>query len=87
MIRRIFWLAVGIGVGTTVTRRVARARAQLSPQAVAGSLQNTLAAAIAAVRDFVADMRESASDREHELREGAGIDGKLGAKPEDFARR
>ena len=34
--------------------------------------------------DFVDEVRQGAAVRESELTEGTGIDGKLGAKPEDF---
>jgi hypothetical protein len=37
-----------------------------------------------AVRDFTDDVREGMSARESELLEGSGIDGRLGARPEDF---
>jgi hypothetical protein len=33
------------------------------------------------MQDFSHDVREAMADREAELREGAGLDGELGAKP------
>ena len=78
--RRIFWLALGVTVGALVVRKLSSAAEQLSPRGLSQSLRG-LADAIA---DFADDVREGMSTRENELVEGAGIDGRLGAKPEDF---
>ena len=78
--KRIFWLALGVTVGALVVRKLSSAAGQLSPRGLSQSLRG-LADALA---DFVDEVREGAAAREAELVEGAGIDGKLGAKPEDF---
>ena len=78
--KRIFWLALGVTVGALVVRKLSSAAEQLSPRGLSQSLRG-LADAVA---DFVDEVRQSASAREAELVEGAYIDGKLGAKPEDF---
>ena len=78
--KRIFWLALGVTVGALVVRKLSSAAAQLSPRGLSQSLRG-LADAVA---DFADEVRQGASVREAELVEGAGIDGKLGAKPEDF---
>jgi hypothetical protein len=63
-----------------VVRKLSNAAGQLSPRGLSQSLRG-LADAVA---DFADEVRQSAHVREIELVEGAGIDGKLGAKPEDF---
>ena len=78
--KRIFWLALGVTVGALVVRKLSNAAGQLSPRGLSGSLRG-LADAVA---DFAEEVRQGASVREAELVEGAGIDGKLGARPEDF---
>jgi hypothetical protein len=79
-VKRIFWLALGVTVGALVVRKLSSAAEQLTPRGLSQSLRG-LADALA---DFVDEVREGMSARETELVEGAGIDGKLGARPEDF---
>jgi hypothetical protein len=79
-VKRMFWLALGVTVGALVVRKLSSAAEQLSPKGLSQSLRG-LADAIA---DFADEVRQSASVREAELMEGANIDGRLGAKPEDF---
>jgi hypothetical protein len=79
-VKRIFWLALGVTVGALVVRKLSSAAEQLSPRGLSQSLRGLTDA----VADFVDEVRQSAYVREAELVEGAGIDGKLGAKPEDF---
>jgi uncharacterized protein DUF6167 len=79
-VRRLFWLALGVTVGALVVRKLSRTAEAFTPKGLSGSLQGLTDS----VRDFLDEVREGASARESELLEGAGIDGKLGAKPEDF---
>jgi len=76
----MFWLALGVTVGVLVMRKLTSTAQQLSPRGLSASLQGLAEA----VRDFAEEVREGMSVRESELAEGAGIDGKLGARPEDF---
>ena len=78
--KRMFWLALGVTVGVLVMRKLTSTAQQLSPRGLSSSLQGLAEA----VRDFADEVREGMSERESELAEGAGIDGKLGATPEDF---
>ena len=78
--KRLFWLALGVTVGALVVRKLSSAAESLTPRGLAGSLQGLSES----LRDLVDEIREGASAREAELLEGSGIDGKLGAKPEDF---
>jgi hypothetical protein len=79
-VRRMFWLALGVTVGALVVRKLSKTAEQLSPSGLSQSLQGLADA----LRDFVDEVREGAAVRESELSEGSGLDGRLGAKPEDF---
>jgi hypothetical protein len=79
-VKRVFWLALGVTVGALAVRKLSSAAAQLTPRGLSQSLQGLADS----VRDFLDEVRDGASEREAELFEGAGIDGKLGARPEDF---
>jgi hypothetical protein len=78
--KRMFWLALGVTVGALVVRKLSSAAESLTPKGLAGSLRGLSDA----LRDFVDEVRDGMSERESELLEGSGIDGRLGAKPEDF---
>lgn len=78
--KRMFWLALGVTVGALVVRKLSSAAESLTPKGLAGSLQGLTEA----VRDFADEVRVGMSARESELLEGSGIDGRLGARPEDF---
>ena len=78
--RRIFWLALGVTVGALVVRKLSSAAEQLTPRGLSQSLRGLSDA----FTDFADEVRAGMSAREAELVEGAGIDGKLGARPEDF---
>lgn len=84
--RRLFWLAMGATIGALVVRKVSRTAQQLTPAGIAGNLSAAIRDLGEAVRDFTVDVRAGMSEREEELRAGVGLDGVLGAKPEDFAR-
>ena len=82
--RRLFWLAMGATIGGLVVRKASRAAARLTPESLLGSLANGVRDLGAAVREFTVEVRDGMHEREEELREGVGLDGQLGAKPEDF---
>jgi hypothetical protein len=83
-VRRLFWLAMGVTIGALVVRRLARTAESLSPRGIAASASASVGALAGAVRDFAADVREGMAEREAQLTEGTGLDGRLGARPEDF---
>lgn len=78
--KRMFWLALGVTVGALVVRKLSRTAESLTPRGLSASLQGLADS----LRDLVDEVREGAAERQAELLEGSGIDGKLGAKPEDF---
>jgi hypothetical protein len=79
-VKRLFWLALGVTVGALVVRKLSSAAESLTPRGLGASLQGLSES----LRDLIDEVREGAAARETELLEGTGIDGKLGAKPEDF---
>jgi len=81
---RLFWVAMGASIGALVVRKASRAAQQLTPASIAGNLAEGIRDLGAAVREFTVDVREGMHEREEELRDGVGLDGRLGAKPEDF---
>jgi len=67
--RRLFYLALGATVGVLVVRRVSAAAEQWQPDNLARRLT-------IAVEDFLADVREAMNEREGELRDALGLDGR-----------
>jgi hypothetical protein len=78
--KRMFWLALGVTVGALVVRKLSSAAESLTPRGLSGSLRGLSES----LRDLVEEIREGAAERESELLEGTGMDGRLGARPEDF---
>ena len=76
--RRLFWLAMGVTIGALIVRRLSKAAEKLTPRGLAQSVGGGLAELSDSLRDFTTEVRAAMSQRESELREGAGFDGKLG---------
>jgi hypothetical protein len=83
--RRLFWLVMGVTIGALAFRKLSKAAARMTPSGIAGTVGASLADLAAAVRDFASDVREGMSEHEAALRAGSGIDGVLGARPEDMS--
>jgi hypothetical protein len=82
--RPLFWLALGATVGALLVRKLTKAAESLTPRGLAASVQGSIGGLTEAIRDFAEEVREGMSVREAELLEGTGIDGRLGARPEEF---
>ena len=67
MIRRVFWIGVGIAVGAVVARQVSRTVQAYSPSNLAGAARNSAAGVWDSVRDFMADVREGMAEKEAEI--------------------
>jgi F0F1-type ATP synthase membrane subunit a len=78
--KRLFWAVLGAVFGVLLFRKVSKKAEAFTPSGIASSIGGLADS----VRDFVDEIRDAMADREEELREGVGIDGRLGAKPEDF---
>lgn len=65
--KRMLWLGIGLAVGALVVRAVTKKAQTLSPQGIAGSLQESASGLLESVRDFVDDVREGMAEREQEI--------------------
>lgn len=68
--RRLFWLTVGVGVGTVGVWRAKRVVRRIAP----ASLVDDLAGLGETVRDFADQVREGMVERELALREALGLE-------------
>lgn len=78
--RRLFWVALGAGVGALVVYRVSKAAQAYTPEGMGRSL----AGAADALRDLADAVREGMAEREQELRVALGVD--AGAIDPEVAR-
>lgn len=85
--RRLFWLALGATVGVLVMRKLSAAAARLTPRGMVEGLTDALAELAESIGEFAGDVREAMTEREAELREGTGLDGRLGAAGDVVAAR
>ena len=69
MIKRLFWLGVGVAVGVAVARKAGQAARQATPAGVAGNLGDALGELAGAIGTFGADIRAGMAERERELTE------------------
>jgi hypothetical protein len=83
-VRRLFWLALGGTIGALLVRKLAKAAEAATPKAIAASLSSSIGGLTDAVRDFADEVRDGMAEREAELLDGVGMDGKLGATAEEF---
>ena len=84
--KRLFWLALGITLGVLTMRRISRMAEKLTPQGMAASIGQGLSDLADAVGEFGADVRAAMHERETQLRESTGLDGRLGHRPDGSAR-
>jgi hypothetical protein len=70
VIRRLFWLTLGVGLGAWAAFRLKRLMRALAPQA----LVHQAAGVGQTVREFADDVRDAMHAREDELREALGLD-------------
>jgi hypothetical protein len=85
-VKRLFWLALGITLGVLTMRKISAAAQKLTPQGIANSLGQGLSDLAASIGEFSADVRAAMTEREVQLRESTGLDGRLGRAPETGAR-
>jgi chromosome condensin MukBEF MukE localization factor len=81
-VKRLFWLALGITLGVLTMRKVSRAAQKLTPQGMSSALGQGLSDLAAAIGEFGADVRAAMTEREAQLRESTGLDGRLGHRPQ-----
>jgi hypothetical protein len=78
MIRRLFWLSLGVTIGALVVRKLNRIAERLRPSSLAASVAAGVEDIAESVGDFATDVRAAMQQRETMLRTGAGLDGELG---------
>ena len=67
--KRLFYLAVGAGVGVAAVRRASRAARKLTPSGLAGTASGAVSGLRGSIREFVADVRLGMVEREAQLHE------------------
>jgi hypothetical protein len=72
--KRLFYLAVGAGVGVAAFRRASRAARKLTPAGLAGSAGGAVSGLRGSIRNFVDDVRVGMVEREAELHEALAGD-------------
>lgn len=82
MMRRLFWLAMGVTIGALVVRKMSKLAARMTPGGLAKSIASSLADLAESLRYFGTDVREAMAEREAELRENTGLDGRVGKVPQ-----
>jgi chromosome condensin MukBEF MukE localization factor len=81
--RRLFWLAMGVTIGALLVRKISRAMEKLTPRGMATGVGAGLSELADAIRDFAADVREAMGERETELRQATGLDGRTEPAPSE----
>jgi hypothetical protein len=83
--KRLFWTALGVGLGAAsgiiAARKLRQAQDALTPSSMAGALAGALSNLGEAIKDFAADVREGMTEREEELADALGIGEPYPAEP------
>jgi hypothetical protein len=67
--KRMLWLGIGLAVGALVVRAATKKAQALTPQGIAGSLQESAGGLVESVRGFMEDVRAGMAEREQEIHE------------------
>ncbi|MCC3291313.1 MULTISPECIES: hypothetical protein [Arthrobacter] len=70
MIKRVFWMSIGVAIGVIAVRRVSEAKTSLSQ----AGINRAVDSAAGAVQSFAEALREGMGQREGELRAALGLD-------------
>ncbi len=65
--KRLFYLAIGVGIGVAAVRKVSKAADKLTPSGLAGSVSGSFSVLAGSLREFVDDVRLGMAEREIEL--------------------
>jgi Family of unknown function (DUF6167) len=80
--KRLFYLAVGVGIGVAAVRKASRAAQKLTPSGLAGSAGDAVSGVGGAVRTFVNDVRANMAERELQLHEALTGDTGESSRPD-----
>jgi hypothetical protein len=75
---------MGVTIGALVVRKLGKAAQRLTPGGLAADAAAALGGLGEAIGEFAASVRAAMSEREAQLLAGAGLDGALGARPQDM---
>ncbi|WP_343206258.1 hypothetical protein [Arthrobacter yangruifuii] len=70
MIKRVFWMSIGVAIGVIAVRRVSEAKASLSQ----AGINRAVDSAAGVAQGFAEALREGMGQREGELRAALGLD-------------
>jgi hypothetical protein len=79
--KRLFYLAVGAGVGVAAVRRARRAARKLTPAGLADSAGGAVSGLFGSIRELVDDVRVGMVEREAELHEALASEAPPPFKP------
>lgn len=83
--KRLFWMALGIGLGAAsgivAARKLRQAQDAVTPSSMAGALAGAVGNLGDAIREFAADVREGMTEREDELADALGLGDPYPAEP------
>ncbi|MGH3266299.1 MAG: DUF6167 family protein [Trebonia sp.] len=66
--RRLFYLALGAGLGVAAVRKISKAASRLTPSGLADSAGKSFSGLTGSLRGFADDVRAGMAQRETELR-------------------
>lgn len=72
--KRLFYLAVGAGVGVAAVRRVSRTAQKLKPANLVGSAGGVVTGIGGSIRSFIDDVKIGMAEREIELTDALTVD-------------
>jgi hypothetical protein len=67
--RRLLYLAIGVGIGVAAVRKATKAAQKFTPRGVAGSARSSASGLFDSARAFIDDVRVSMAEREIQLHE------------------
>ncbi len=82
MMRRLFWLAMGVTIGALVVHKMSKLAEKMTPSGLSKSIASSLADLAESLRYFGTDVRQAMAEREAELRENTALDGRVGKVPQ-----
>lgn len=82
MIKRLFWLGLGVTAGVIVYRKLSRKAESYTPHGIAANAQQSAVGLLDSVREFMADVREAAAEREAQIHAALAENAEFGDQPD-----
>lgn len=67
MVKRLFWLGLGLAAGAIVVRQLTKKAEKFTPGGIADSARKSAVGVVGSARSFVADVFENMHEREAEI--------------------